>query len=387
VPLTARVLAHLEEIERRRLHLEGHSSLFSFCLKELGYSENEANARISAMRLYRELPEVIPAVETGALCLTNLVKAQAFFNQEKKAGKPVSLEEKRELLQEIQGSSTRECERLLAERSPLMALPQDRERALFGQHTQVSFTAGKRLMEDLERIRALWGHEGHLSYAELIQKMAGVVLDQIDPLRRASRLSEKQELREKRQRAEAQKTEKEKPQAPTETNKSPGSQRVPHANDRQRDSSPTLINCASSSDANVLRADSDQTSSPLKNLSNSDADAHALNPPPEFLTPTSRHIPEAVRRAVWVRDQGRCTHRYAATSGAASASPSPSTPPSPHRSSVAPGERCRSIFALDVDHIIHYAHGGRHTVDNLRLLCRAHHSMRTARSLRNKMSA
>ena len=49
--LTALVLGHLQEVEHRRLHLElGFSSLFDFCLRELGYSENEANSRISAMR-------------------------------------------------------------------------------------------------------------------------------------------------------------------------------------------------------------------------------------------------------------------------------------------------------------------------------------------------
>ena len=52
--LTALVLNHLQEVERRGLHLElGFPSLFEFCRRELGYSESEAHARISAMRLSR----------------------------------------------------------------------------------------------------------------------------------------------------------------------------------------------------------------------------------------------------------------------------------------------------------------------------------------------
>ena len=80
--ITSFMLSHLEEIERRRLHLENHSSLFDFCRRELGYSESEANSRISAMRLSREVPEVIAKIEAGELSLTNLVKAQSYFRQE-----------------------------------------------------------------------------------------------------------------------------------------------------------------------------------------------------------------------------------------------------------------------------------------------------------------
>jgi len=39
----ARVVAHLVEVEERRLHLRtGSPSMFHYCLKRLGMSENEA---------------------------------------------------------------------------------------------------------------------------------------------------------------------------------------------------------------------------------------------------------------------------------------------------------------------------------------------------------
>jgi 5-methylcytosine-specific restriction endonuclease McrA len=61
-----------------------------------------------------------------------------------------------------------------------------------------------------------------------------------------------------------------------------------------------------------------------------------------------RHIPNHVRRAVWKRDQSQCA--FVSTDG----------------------RRCNARSGLELDHIVPVAHGGRSTVDNLRLLCRAH---------------
>ena len=46
--LAALVVAHLGEVEERRLHwLAGHGSLFAYCKDGLGMSEDEAYRRIS----------------------------------------------------------------------------------------------------------------------------------------------------------------------------------------------------------------------------------------------------------------------------------------------------------------------------------------------------
>src|SRR5690606_24734808 len=48
----AAVIAHLVEIERRRLYLdEACSSLFTYCRERLGYSEDEATRRVRVARL------------------------------------------------------------------------------------------------------------------------------------------------------------------------------------------------------------------------------------------------------------------------------------------------------------------------------------------------
>ncbi len=84
----------------------------------------------------------------------------------------------------------------------------------------------------------------------------------------------------------------------------------------------------------------------------------APTPAPESEKPrkTTRYIPAAVRRAVWQRDGGGCTFT------------------DEH------GNRCGSRHKLQLDHIIPYAGGGKHTPENLRLRCFAHnqwHSIQT----------
>lgn len=65
----------------------------------------------------------------------------------------------------------------------------------------------------------------------------------------------------------------------------------------------------------------------------------------------SAHVPNAVRRAVFERDGERCTF----------------TSPD--------GRRCESREFLEIDHIESRARGGPPTVENLRVLCRAHNRL------------
>src|ERR1041385_9545776 len=166
---TAYVLAHLEEVERRKLHLQmGYSSMLDYCVRVEGYTRDEAHFRVSAMRLVREVPESGPALEQGRLTLTTLAQAQSFFRQERKEGAPVALEQKKEVLLELQGKSSREVKQVLAVRSGKPA------------SSTLSFEADEELLRDLERIRALWGNQD-LSLSEFIAKMAKFTLSKIDP--------------------------------------------------------------------------------------------------------------------------------------------------------------------------------------------------------------
>lgn len=66
----------------------------------------------------------------------------------------------------------------------------------------------------------------------------------------------------------------------------------------------------------------------------------------------SRHIPAAVRRAVWKRDGGRCTFVSAG------------------------GRRCEAQEFIEFDHINAWTKSRAHPVDEITLRCRAHNQIR-----------
>src|SRR5262245_11766063 len=68
---TAQLVAHLAEVDVRRLYLgEGCSSLFTYCTEVLHLSEHAAYGRIEAARAARKFPAILEAVARGALHLT-----------------------------------------------------------------------------------------------------------------------------------------------------------------------------------------------------------------------------------------------------------------------------------------------------------------------------
>ena len=77
----------------------------------------------------------------------------------------------------------------------------------------------------------------------------------------------------------------------------------------------------------------------------------------EHDAPTTAHIPEQIVRAVYARDKGCCTFR------------------------AADGHVCGSRWRVEIDHVTPRSRGGQTTLDNLRLLCRAHNQHEAERVL------
>ena len=67
----ARFLSYIAEVDRRKLFLPQYSSLFQFCVKELGLSEASACKRIQVARLSRQFPEILEKIAGGKLTMTN----------------------------------------------------------------------------------------------------------------------------------------------------------------------------------------------------------------------------------------------------------------------------------------------------------------------------
>ena len=67
----AELIAHLGEIDARRLYVEeGCSSMFVWCQRVLHFAECVAYKRIQAARAARQHPEILEAVRCGDLHLT-----------------------------------------------------------------------------------------------------------------------------------------------------------------------------------------------------------------------------------------------------------------------------------------------------------------------------
>jgi hypothetical protein len=105
----ARVVAHLAEVEERRLHLKAAaSSLFDYCLRRLGFSESEAFHRITAARLGRRFPVIFELLGARSIHLSALRVLRDHLTQENH----------RELLAAAARKSKKEVEGLVAALAP-----------------------------------------------------------------------------------------------------------------------------------------------------------------------------------------------------------------------------------------------------------------------------
>src|SRR5581483_10755959 len=192
--LTAEILEYLREIEIRALYLElGYSSLYAFCIQVLGYSEGAAYRRISAMRLIKALPETKQALVEGKLSLSTASQLHGFFeNERKQNAKSYEPEQKRKILEQVQGRSKRECEKVFAALSPCSSKPEDSTRVVAEDQYRISFVGDEVLLQKLEKIKGLIAHRNpNPSYAELFNLMADLVLKKIDPEKRPEKKLEK----------------------------------------------------------------------------------------------------------------------------------------------------------------------------------------------------
>jgi hypothetical protein len=121
--ITLEVLQHLREVEIRRLYVDlEFDSMYKYCIQRLKYSEGEAQRRLTAARLLRELPEIESQIQSGDLNITNLSAVQSFVRAEKMADKPLSREEKLELISTVENKSTRQVKQELIQQSHQPAL-------------------------------------------------------------------------------------------------------------------------------------------------------------------------------------------------------------------------------------------------------------------------
>src|SRR4051812_37617488 len=112
--LTAQVVAHLGEVEERRLHLDaGYGSMFAYCVARLGLSEDEACRRIDVARLARRFPGLFPLLANGELTLSVAALLKGALTKENVA----------ELIAGVPRKSVAQAREVLAARFPRPDVP------------------------------------------------------------------------------------------------------------------------------------------------------------------------------------------------------------------------------------------------------------------------
>ncbi len=340
--ITAEILAHINEVARRRIYAElGFSSLFEWLTKDLKYSAAAAYRRIQAARLLEAVPDVSAKVVSGELNLTTLAQAQtAIRNEERRTGLMVSTIEKHNILCSIESSSSRVTEEVLAIRFPESAGRDvlEKVRSVGEEIVRVEVTMTKAQFRKIERARELTSHSKFgASMADIIEVLADDFLQRRDPLVKKSRATE-QGSTARRETA-------------------------------RRETAGHEIASQSETAAEAMRVNS------FVETKDRNADEkNGKEKSREGRTYGRKRIAvkKSVRDAVFRRGNGACefkvelkgnTLEIAGPSGGATA------------------RKCGSRHRIEVDHILPVALGGMNELENLRLLCRTHNLFEAERLL------
>jgi hypothetical protein len=107
--LTADLVAHLGEVDSRRLYLQAACpSMFSYCVDILHFSEDQAFKRIRAARAARDFPLILGLIESGELHLSAVALLAPHLTKDNHL----------ELLRAARGKTKRQVEEILAARFP-----------------------------------------------------------------------------------------------------------------------------------------------------------------------------------------------------------------------------------------------------------------------------
>jgi hypothetical protein len=111
---TARLVAHLAELDTRDLHLRaGYSSLFVYCRDALALAEHDAYNRIEVARAARRFPSVLGLLHDGALNLTTV----------RLLAPHLTADNHRAVLESARGKRRAEVEEIVARLAPFPEAP------------------------------------------------------------------------------------------------------------------------------------------------------------------------------------------------------------------------------------------------------------------------
>jgi hypothetical protein len=289
----AALIAHMAEVDRRQLYRgEACSSMFAYATRRLRLSESQAYDRIAVARTSRTFPVVLEMLADGRLTLTAASKL----------GPHLTRDNAETLLARAVHATRRQVEELVAEVAPQADAP----------------SSIRRVRRQVEELVAEMAPRADAPSSMRRVRPAGPGVASVVPTapgRYRVQFTASEELEKKIARARALLRHK-----------------IPSGD---------------------LAAIVDEAMTVL--VAKLERRRCAATERPRTGTPavsTSRHVPAAVRRAVWERDQGRCTFVDRQ------------------------GRRCEAREWLEIHHDEPFARAGASSLENLRLLCCAHNQYR-----------
>jgi hypothetical protein len=301
---TVNLIASLMEVDARRLYLgEGCSSLFTYCTQVLHLSEHAAYGRIEAARAARRFPSILELLAEGAITLTTVGLLAPHLTADNHL----------ELLNAARHKTKREVEHLVVQIHPrpdvttsVRKLPTPTPRALPPERDASGPDSSDRVSPFMPPAKT------------------SAIVAPLAPERYKVQFTVSRETFEKLRRAQ----------------------------DLLRHVIPNGDPAAGFDRAlTLLLAELNRTrlaAASRPGRSQPTAPAWRAEAPPARRR-RSRHIPAAVRRAVWTRDGGRCAF-------------------------VGRNGRCTENGFLEFHHVVPFASGGPAVVDDIELRCAAHNA-------------
>jgi hypothetical protein len=320
--LLAELLAHLGEVEARGIHrTRACSSLYTYCIYELRFSEDEAFRRVAAARLVRRFPTLLDALASGELHLTGLLLVGPHLTETNLV----------EVLARAKHRTKREIMRLVRILDPLPAVPA-RIEPLGPAPARIAPSAPtwEAFIDATCPVRALAPGERPRDWMENDNGSRAVAHGLAQPERYKVQFTANGEYVRLVDEAKALLSHA-VPNATLDDIQLRAMRAFVAGLKKQKYATPEQLE---------VTAASAQQTPPAEG-----------SPERQHPRQRGRHIPAAVRRAVAKRDEERCSYVDAE------------------------GRRCAETHCLEFHHLVPFAHGGEHLPSNLTLRCRAHNTL------------
>jgi hypothetical protein len=315
---TAQLIAHLAELDLRRLYLgAGHSSLFAYCRDGLGLSADAAYNRVEAARACRLFPRILQQLVEGSLTVTSV----------RLLARHLTAENHRELISAASRRSKREVEELIARRFPKPDTPSSVRKVPERAQSRLPVATTRPVTEPAQTLSAPVTTiappvpEPTAPEAAWSRPIASTHRPAVKPL-----ATDRYEIRFTANTATRDK--------------------LKVAQDLLRHAIPSGDVAAIFDRAlsELIEAHSRRKMAVVRKPTK----ARPVSAGARRAVENSRHVAAEVKRVVFVRDAGRCAFF------------------GPN------GHRCSERGFLEYHHVVPYAVGGRATIANIQLRCRAH---------------